>query len=151
MVSGLATPLASNHGRLLPLHLGNSEWRGLCWLVFTKQQPSGLKLTFSFCLVIQQQGYLDVEHANLDSLKGGQVQQVPEHSKSAPVLLMSVWAPGVDRCAYPIPSYQEGRKINAFIFAARPENDCPDRRCAFYLGMFLKNPPSSVNEEVSPQ
>lgn len=112
MVSGLAMPLASHHGHLLTLHLGNSEWKGLCFLGFLPSSShQGLKLTFSLCLVIQQQAYLDVKHANRDSVKGGQVQRVPEHSKPALVLLLSVWAPGVDRCAYLIPCYQEGRKM----------------------------------------
>lgn len=53
-------PLAGDRGHLLPLHLANSEWRGLCLLVFAKQWPSGLKLTFCLFLVIQQQGYLAV-------------------------------------------------------------------------------------------
>lgn len=100
------------------------------FLVFTKQQPSGLKFTFSLCLVIQQQAYLDVKHANRDSVKGGQVQRVPEHSKPALVLLLSVWAPGVDRCAYPIPCYQEERKMPLSLQLGQTE-DVPSTLACF--------------------
>lgn len=77
------------------------------------------------------------------------MQQVLEHSKPVQGLLLSAWACGVDMCAYPIPP-APGGKENAFIFRARPKNYCPDRRCAFHLGIFLK-PASSVTEGVSPQ